>query len=128
MEWAPLENHADSGFVTPGSKPGVGEKREQNLMEAFQNVLKERGHTLGRLRITPPEGTRPLYSDICDATDVWYEAKAEATRNHVRLGLRQIWDYRRFASAQVQSYALLLLAQPQHDLLELLQAHDVDTV
>lgn len=55
-----------------------------------------------------------------------YEAKSEASRNNIRLGLGQILDYRRYVP-QAQA-SLLLPAAPHVDLLDLLALYEVGAV
>lgn len=127
-EKVPLERHQVSGFEVAGSGPITAEKREQALVDAFIAVLDERGHRTSRWRITPPESTRALYSDLFDEGDgVLYEAKSKSTRDSVRLGLGQVLDYKRYL-AGVAKYSLLLPAAPHADLLDLLQEYEVGAV
>ncbi|WP_156507309.1 hypothetical protein [Arthrobacter sp. OY3WO11] len=124
----PLENQNSTTFATSGSEPAVAEKREQQLVDAFQEVLATRGHAYCRWQITPPESTRPLFTDVYDETSgILYEAKSEASRNNVRLGLGQILDYRRYLPG-VQHFSLLLPAAPHIDLLDLLASYHVGAV
>lgn len=126
-ERVPLEEHTSDTFVLPEQAQVIAQKREQALVNAFQQVLEGRGHEVDRFAITPPGNSHVLLSDIHDATDsVLYEAKAEATRNNVRTGLGQMLDYRR--GVIVKSCRMLLPAKPADDLLELLADHDIGTV
>jgi hypothetical protein len=128
-EKVPLENHLVSEFETSGSGAVTAEKREQALVANFQEVLVARGHELSRWKITPPESTRPLYSDLFDeTTGTLYEAKAKSTRNHVRMGLGQILDYKRYTPLEVKDFALLLPAEPHADLLDLLRRHGLGAI
>lgn len=128
-EKVPLENHLVSEFETAGSGATTAEKREQALVDRFREVLAGRGHELSRWKITPPESTRPLYSDIFDeTTGTLYEAKAKSTRNHVRMGLGQILDYKRYTPSEVKDFALLLPSEPHFDLLDLLRRHDLGAI
>lgn len=128
-EKVPLERHNVAAFFTTGSGPVTAEKREQALVEHFTEKLTTRGHTLSRWKITPPETTKPLYSDLYDeTTGILYEAKATSTRNHVRLGLGQILDYMRHTPAEVKAFSLLLPAEPHWDLLNLLRSQNVGAV
>jgi hypothetical protein len=62
-----------------------------------------------------------------ETAGILYEAKSEATRNHVRLGLGQILDYKRYVPDAL-GFSLLLPAAPHSDLLELLALYDVGAV
>ncbi len=117
----PLENHTVSKFSTPASTPEIAEKREQALVEKFSVELTRRDHQLSRWMITPPASVCPLYSDIFDeTTGVLYEAKAEATRNNIRMGLGQLLDYKRYTPKSVKEFSLLLPTEPHADLQDLL--------
>lgn len=67
-EKVPLENHLVSDFEASVSGTVTAEKREQALVDNFQEVPIARGHELSRWKITPPESTRPLYGDLFDET------------------------------------------------------------
>jgi hypothetical protein len=123
----PLENHTVEEFQRPAVEAGTGVKREQDLVNAFQEVLIGRGRTLTRFKVYPKGSTMPLFTDIHDQTEgILYEAKADATRNSVRAGLGQLLDYRRYVGDR--PCRLLLPAKPNDDLLELLGDHDIDVV
>lgn len=128
-EKVPLEKHLVNEYASGGSAAVTAEKREQLLVESFSSVLEARGHQLSRWKITPPESTRPLYSDLFDETSgVLYEAKAQATRNHVRMGLGQILDYKRYTPDEVKEFSLLLPTAPHTDLLDLLRSQQLSAV
>lgn len=123
----PLENHVVENFERAAVEAGTGEKREQNLVNAFQAVLLGRGRELNRFKVYPKGSTMPLFTDIHDATEgILYEAKADATRASVRAGLGQLLDYRRYVNGR--PCRLLLPAAPNADLLELLAEHGITAV
>lgn len=120
----PLEDHKTKTFVQTSGEAVIAEKREQELVAAFQSVLESRGSKVNRFKILPPGSTSPLFTDIHDATNgVLYEAKADATRGSVRGGLGQLLDYRRYVNGK--HCRLLLPAKPADDLLELLGEHGI---
>ena len=123
----PLENHTVQEFQRAAVRAGTGVKREHELVSAFQSVLEGRGSELNRFRVYPRGSTVPLFTDLHDKTNgVLYEAKADATRNSVRVGLGQLLDYRRYVNGR--KCCLLLPAKPNDDLLELVSEYDIDVV
>lgn len=120
----PLEDHKTTSFTQTPGEAVVAQKREQELVKAFQAVLTARGSKVNRFKIIPKGSTSPLFTDIHDATEgVLYEAKADATRNSVRAGLGQLLDYRRYVDGK--PCRLLLPAKPSDDLLELLVEYGI---
>jgi hypothetical protein len=123
----PLEAHIVGEFERTAVEAGTSRKREQDLVEVFQQVLQSRGRELDRFKVYPKGSTMPLFTDIHDATEgILYEAKADATRNSVRAGLGQLLDYRRYVDGR--PCRLLLPAAPNGDLLELLGEHGIAAV
>lgn len=120
----PLEDHKTTSFIQTPGEAVIAQKREQELVKAFEAVLVARGSKVNRFKIIPKGSTSPLFTDIHDATNgVLYEAKADATRNSVRAGLGQLLDYRRYVDGK--PCRLLLPAKPSDDLLELLVEHGI---
>lgn len=120
----PLEDHKTTSFTQTPGEAVIAQKREQELVKAFQAVLTARGSKVNRFKIIPKGSTSPLFTDIHDATEgILYEAKADATRNSVRAGLGQLLDYRRYVDGK--PCRLLLPAKPSDDLLELLVEHGI---
>lgn len=120
----PLEDHKTASYAQTPGEAVIAQKREQELVKAFETVLTARGSKVNRFKIIPKGSTSPLFTDIHDATNgILYEAKADATRNSVRAGLGQLLDYGRYVDGKPRR--LLLPAKPSDDLLELLVEHDI---
>jgi hypothetical protein len=127
-EVVPLENHMVSQYDVSASSPRNATKNEQALVRAFIDFLLARGHILGRFKITTQGSICPLFSDLYDTTEaVLYEAKSSTSRLHLRLGLGQILDYRRFLNEEVRT-SLLVPNEPQRDMLDLLDGYSISTV
>ncbi|CCQ47185.1 putative uncharacterized protein [Pseudarthrobacter siccitolerans] len=123
----PMEKHEVDAFEQAATKAGIAEKRELALVASFRAVLEGRGSVVNRHKVYPVGSSKPLFTDIHDKTNgVLYEAKADATRHSVRLGLGQLLDYRRYVTGK--SCRLLLPARPDADLLKLLSEYQIDTV
>ena len=107
-------------------EPQVAVRREAELVQQYAAWLRDRGQEAVRHRI-PITGGGYLYTDLYNkSTRELLEAKASSARVYIRAGLGQILDYSRYV--EHQSRALLLPTEPPADLINLLQAYDVQAV
>ncbi len=126
IDLVPLESHNASVYALPERSLSEADRREADLVGAFSSALLSAGHEVGRFKITTPGCISPLFSDLFDATDnVLYEAKSSPSRLHLRLGLGQILDYRRYLDPSTPRAALLIPQEPQRDMLDLLVSYGV---
>ncbi|WP_026545520.1 hypothetical protein [Arthrobacter sp. 35/47] len=129
IELVSVENHNASVYEVSGRSLSEADRREADLVSTFSNALITAGHKVGRFKITAQGCISPLFSDLFDVTDnVLYEAKSSPSRAHLRLGLGQILDYRRYLDASSPRAALLVPQEPQRDMLDLLVSYGVWTV
>lgn len=127
-EVVPLARNTVTNFERSSVEASVAEKREEDLVERFEQYLRATGRDAARFKIYPPGSKRPLFTDLCDMTsNVLYEAKAGAGRGYVREALGQILDYRRFVDEDVRC-RVLLPDEPAPDLVSLLLAYGVGVV
>ena len=112
-------------FVRPSAEEYEAERREQELVLAFEDYLRRLGHEAHRLKIVPPTEHRPIFCDLVDKTaNVLVEAKGSVTRENIRMAIGQLYDYRRFAPRDMR-LAVLLPERPRQDLQELLVSANV---
>ncbi|MDH6217622.1 hypothetical protein [Streptomyces pseudovenezuelae] len=105
-------------------------RREGRLTAAFEALLVSHGHVVHRFQI-PVAGERgALLTDLYDATDnVLYEAKGKASRDHVRMAIGQLLDYRRHIDVpDGLRLAVLLPEEPSADLRDLLNVEGIALV
>jgi hypothetical protein len=115
-------------FVRPSAEEYEAERREQELVLAFETYLRSLGHEARRLKIVPPGEHRPIFCDIVDKTaNLLVEAKGSVTRENVRMAIGQLYDYKRFAARDAR-LAVLLPERPRDDLKELLGSAGVAVV
>lgn len=127
-EVVPLAQNTVTNFERSSVEAVIAEKREEDLVERFEQYLNATGRKAARFKIYPPGSTRPLFTDLCDMTsNILYEAKAGAGRGYVREALGQILDYRRFVDEDVQC-RVLLPNEPTPDLVSLLLSYNVGIV
>ncbi|PRB71349.1 hypothetical protein [Arthrobacter sp. MYb213] len=127
-EVVPLARTTVTNFERSSVEAGVAEKREEDLVERFEQYLRATGREGARFKIYPPGSKQPLFTDLCDMTgNVLYEAKSGAGRGYVREALGQILDCRRFVDEYVRCRALLP-DEPAPDLVSLLLAYGVGVV
>jgi hypothetical protein len=121
------EHNTERSFVTPDREPYELERRESQLVHRYREHLLRLGHEVSRLRILPAGETAPLYSDLWDATNRdLIEAKATVSREHLRMAVGQLLDYRRFVDAA--TLTVLVPRRPRADLLAYLAAAGVQAV
>ncbi|MFF7545703.1 hypothetical protein ACFZCU_19055 [Streptomyces canus] len=105
-------------------------RREGRLSTAFQAHLEAHGHVVYRFQI-PVAGERgALLTDLYDETDnVLYEAKGKASRDHVRMAIGQLLDYRRLLDVpDGLRIAVLLPEEPTANVRELLEIEGIALV
>jgi hypothetical protein len=114
----PLEKRSASTYAVSAKAASIATRREQDLVTAFMSHLESQEHTVLRKKI-PTKSNSYLYTDPFDETEGHlYEAKADSTREHVRLAIGQLFDYNRYLHAAKMS--VLLPVRPNEDMLELL--------
>ncbi|MFC8956282.1 hypothetical protein ACFT8P_27210 [Streptomyces sp. NPDC057101] len=127
------EQHTTAQTIAniPGG-PKTVHRREGLLVEAFKKHIAAAGHVHKTFQITVAGEPGALTPDIYDATDhVLYEGKGLTTRNHVRMALGQLMDYRRHVEkfeGDGLRVAVLLPGEPSPDLKDLLASQDVHLV
>ncbi|MDR7279066.1 hypothetical protein [Catenuloplanes atrovinosus] len=107
-----------------------GERRarqlEAVLREQFRQWRDPRGQRLSGIEIDVSDGK--LRVDLFDEfTNVLIEVKARADRNHLRLAVGQLYDYRRYLAFPVD-LAVLVPTHPSADLMKLLEAADIGAI
>ncbi|MEU2719385.1 hypothetical protein [Streptomyces smyrnaeus] len=118
------EKHATAQTTAqiPGG-PRTVVRREGKLCTAFEEFLTAAGHECKSFQITVEGEPGTLTPDLYDATDkVLYEAKGLATRNHVRMAIGQLLDYRRHIDEPDLRLAVLLPEEPTPDVRALLDS------
>jgi hypothetical protein len=120
----PIETRHQETYTATVSEGEIeAVRREQELVEAFDEFLRDAGHVTGRHQYET--GDVRMYSDLFDDTDkVLYEAKGRLTRQAVRMALGQLIDYGRFEDPGVRG-AVLLPRKPDDDLFALIEAGGV---
>ena len=129
VEDVPVEEQwTEKAFVEPSRQAYEAERREQTLVLAFCEHLRQQQHKVSRLKIVPPGEAKPIFSDLIDrTTNTLYEAKGTVERGAIRMAIGQLLDYSRFIEPSPR-LAVLLPSEPRHDLRELLMSSGVDTV
>lgn len=125
------EQHStDSTTADVTGGPRTVHRREGELATAFEAHLAAHGHVVHRFQIRV-EGERGTFlTDLYDATDnVLYEAKGKASREHVRMAIGQLLDYRRHIKVpDGLRLAILLPEEPSADLRALLETESISLV
>ncbi|MGQ4514854.1 hypothetical protein [Streptomyces sp. DW26H14] len=125
------EQHATDSTtsdVSAGQRTIV--RREGQLTTLFEAHLASQGHVVHRFQIRVAGERGALMTDTYDATDnALYEAKGKASREHVRMAIGQLLDYRRNIDVpEGLRLAVLLPGEPTADVKALLAAEDIALV
>lgn len=124
----PIEQQqTEKAFVNPSREPYEAERREQRLVLALEAHLKALGHQVQRQRLLPSGESRPILTDLFDATTgTLVEAKGTVERNAIRMAIGQLFDYRRFFDVgEVKYLAALFPREPRPDLAALLNEQGI---
>lgn len=129
VEDVPVERRwTEKFYVRPSGEEYEAERREQELVLAFESHLRTLGHEVTRMKIVPPGERRPIFCDLIDKTaNVLIEAKGSVTRENMRMAIGQLLDYQRFAN-QGARLAVLVPDGPRGDLRQLLAAGSVEAI
>ncbi|QDO00775.1 hypothetical protein FNV65_35280 [Streptomyces sp. S1A1-8] len=113
----------------PGGERIVN-RREGQLVTAFEEHLDQAGHAFSSFQITVEGEPGTLTPDLYDETaHALYEAKGLTTRPNVRMAIGQLADYRRhLKNPETLRVAVLLPSEPTADVKALLKAQGVDLV
>ncbi|MER7730778.1 hypothetical protein ABTX80_07820 [Streptomyces erythrochromogenes] len=112
--------------------PRKVERREGQLVSAFEEYLTAVGHAFKSFQIAVEGERGPLVPDLYDVTaNVLYEAKGLSTRPNIRMAVGQLLDYRRHLKGEVPEgmrLAVLLPSQPTPDARAFLDAEGIAVV
>ncbi|MEU5794277.1 hypothetical protein ABZ800_12230 [Streptomyces sp. NPDC047813] len=128
----PLEQHATdstTATITGGQRTVI--RREGRLVTAYKAYLEAHGHVVHRYQIRIEGEKGAFLTDLYDATDnVLYEAKGKVLREHVRMAIGQLLDYRRHLDEVPEGLhlAVLLPEEPSVDLRKLLEVEQIALV
>ncbi len=101
------------------SQDNLASRRQQALILAYAEHLKQLEHTLSRGEYGLENTASALASDLVDETDlVLYVAKSDMRRASVRMAIGQLLDYRQFEEKSMK-LALLLPRKPVQDTIDL---------
>ena len=125
----PIEQGEIEGYEVAGTgdvRRAV--RRESRLVRSYAAFLEAGGEVIVRTKVPPSAGARPLFSDIFNpARNQLIEAKAQSSRNDIRMAIGQLADYARFHD-EALSTAVLLDAKPHPDLLGLLASQGISAI
>ena len=124
------EQHRERGTVRSQRDVRRFERREQQLVLAYVDHLEAKGDSVCRHRIRVGNGSGAIYiySDLFNKTRAQLvEAKAEGTRDQVRMAISQLADYVRLLEPRPER-AVLLPSRPEPDLEELLRSQDIHVI
>jgi hypothetical protein len=112
-------NRVESFPVRTRAEVRTAARREAKLVAAFAAYMKKRAVVVRRRRY------EQLACDIfIESRKHLIEAKADASRESIRMAIGQLFDYRRFEPGPID-LGVLLPERPADDLLELLNGLDI---
>jgi len=116
----------ESVAVTPSVTTRQMRRMEAQLVRRYIRWLDPSGVRLRGMLI--PTAGETLRADLFDTeVEVLIEAKAAVSRDHIRYGIGQLFDYRRYITRRPE-LAMLLPAKPQPELMDLLREAEVQCI
>ncbi|MGD8166658.1 hypothetical protein ACEXOS_005505 [Herbiconiux sp. P16] len=111
------------GHVDEFERSGTGESTAVRRERAFENQFIEwvqaRGASVGRVEIRIAGQSGRLYTDTwVDDDRELFEAKANASRNAVRMAVAQLLDYRRHINPAPERLTVIVPTTPANDLVD----------
>ena len=106
------------------------EQKEQKLVNRYKRFIEKNNlGTFEFYRFTPPGEKRELETDgWINETKTLIEAKAEITREHIRMAIGQLMDYKRHHDPKPENLAILLPSCPRKDLVDLIFSMNIDII
>lgn len=125
----PIEEGEVEGYdVTRAATVRRAMRRESRLVRDYHAFLEHQGDEVSRKKVLPESASHPLYSDVFNKTrGQLIEAKADTTRNEIRMAIGQLADYGRLIPDAARR-AVLLEKKPHPDLLDLLNSQDIAAI
>jgi 5-methylcytosine-specific restriction protein A len=113
----------EAGHVEEFGRPGTGETTAVRRERAFENQFIEwaqaQGASVGRVEISIAGQSGRLYTDTwVDDDRELFEAKADASRNAIRMAVAQLLDYRRHIDPAPERLTVILPTTPASDLVD----------
>ena len=98
----------------------ISERKESKLLDQYKKYrLQNNQSALKRNRIKINSNT--YWTDgWCEDEEMLIEAKSSSSRNHIRLAIGQLLDYRRHIKPRPKKLAILFPTKPQEDLIDLI--------
>jgi hypothetical protein len=118
-----IESVASSTFVQRPTEGVTAQRTESQLVKRFTEYLLAQNHEVKRWKLLPSGEISPLLTDLYDVNEKeLFEAKGSATRNHVRLAIGQLFDYKRLMVDEPLKLSILLPHEPSNDLKVLIKS------
>jgi hypothetical protein len=128
VELPAAEQHVEDFAIASVIDPRVGHRREHKLVTEYRTHMEAQGSEMIELGIRPPGEAQQLYCDSFDRTrGNLIEAKSTGSRGEIRIGIGQLYDYRRHIKPTPRT-AVLLPDKPREDLHRLLQSAGVAVI
>ena len=112
------EGHVDE-FGRAGTDATTAVRRERAFENQFIKWVQARGASVGRVEIRIAGQSGRLYTDTwVDDDRELFEAKANASRNAVRMAVAQLLDYRRHIDPAPERLTVIVPTTPASDLVD----------
>lgn len=117
------ERNVNTRSTRSASEAVTVKRLEAELCRRFETFLADRNHDVCRFEIRVKGEPGIMRTDTCDETDrILYEAKGDASRDHVRLAIGQLADYVRHLLPERRRCAVLLPNRPTPDVVNLIES------
>jgi len=108
----------------------ISTRKESKLLEEYRKFRNKNGESaLKRYRIKPKGQQQSLWTDGWDEDKkTLIEAKSSSSRNHIRLAIGQLLDYKRHIDPKPKKIVILLPTRPQDDLIDLVKGLKIELI
>ena len=103
-------------------------RKESKLLQEYGKYrAKNNESPLTRCKIKPKGQQEPLFTDGWDEVNkILIEAKSSSSRNHIRLAIGQLFDYKRYIKPE--KLVMLLPSRPKDDLIDLVTGLKIELI
>ncbi|WP_460332586.1 restriction endonuclease [Streptomyces sp. O3] len=128
VEDVDIEQRVTERSTVGAQPPREAERRESLLVQRYRDHLKRRGLNATRKKITLANERTTLHTDLyVPERNFLIEAKGTVTRDAIRTGIGQLFDYQRYI-APLPALGLLLPSRPRQDMLDLCAALSITSI
>ncbi|MFP3992171.1 restriction endonuclease [Streptomyces sp. E11-3] len=128
IEDVDIEQRKTERSTVGAQPPREAERRESLLVQRYRAHLQRRGLKVTRKKIALANERTTLHTDLyIPERNFLVEAKGTVTRDAIRTGIGQLFDYQRYIAPH-PTLGILLPSRPRQDMLDLCAALSITSI